>query len=68
MRSKTVRQLCQDHNISAPTFYKEMAAGKIKTFKIGRSRKISEAAEAEWIEQGEAEAAQALEASAGQAA
>ena len=68
MRSKSPKQFCQDHNISVPTFYKEMAAGKIKTFKIGRSRKISEVAEVEWIERGEAEAAQALEASAGQAA
>ena len=55
--SKSVKKLCKDHDITPPTAYKEMAAGRLRSFKIGRSRRIAESAEAEWIEQAEAEAA-----------
>ena len=68
MRSKSPKQFCADHNISAPTFYSEIAAGRLRTFKVGRSRKVSDAAEAEWVERGEAEVARELDASTGQAA
>ena len=68
MRSKSPKQFCADHNMSPPTFYAEVAARRLRTFKVGRSRKISEAAEAEWIERGEAEVARELDASTGQAA
>ena len=56
MKSKTAKQFCADHNMSAPTFYKEIHTGRLRTFKVGRSRKISETAESEWIERAEVEA------------
>ena len=68
MRSKTVKQFCRDHNFTPPTFYAEVAAGRLRTFKVGRSRKISEVAEAEWIERAEAEVAQELSVSTSQTA
>ncbi len=50
MRSKTVKQFCKDHNITKPTFYKEVAAARIRIFKIGTLSRISDIAEAEYID------------------
>ncbi len=49
MRSKSVKQFCQDHGITKPTFYNEVNAGRIRVFKIGRLTRISDAAEAQYI-------------------
>ena len=46
--------------MTPPTFYKEIASGRLRTFKVGRSRKIAETAEADWIAQAETEAAGAV--------
>ncbi len=51
MRSKTVKQFCMDHNITKPTFYKEVAAGRIRIFKICTQTRISDIAEAEYIDE-----------------
>ena len=51
MRSKTVKQFCKDHNITKPTFYKEVAASRIRIFKIGTQTRISDIAEAEYIDE-----------------
>ncbi len=65
MRSKTVKQFCKDHNITKPTFYKEVAAGRIRIFKIGTQTRISDIAEVEYIDECEKRAiAQAPMASA----
>ncbi len=65
MRSKTVKQFCKDHNITKPTFYKEVAAGRIRIFKICTQTRISDIAEAEYVDESEKRAiAQAPMASA----
>lgn len=51
MRSKTVKQFCKDHNITKPTFYKEVTAGRIRIFKICTQTRISDVAEAEYIDE-----------------
>lgn len=50
MRSKTVKQFCEDHIITKPTFYKELAAARIRIFKIGTQTRISDVAEIQYIE------------------
>ncbi len=49
MRSKSIQQFCEDHGVTRPTLYKEIAAGRIRIFKIGRLSRISDAAEAQYI-------------------
>lgn len=53
MRSKSVKQFCEDHGITKPTFYKEMGAGRIRVFKIGSLTRISDAAEQQYISESE---------------
>lgn len=65
MRSKSVKQFCDDHSITKPTFYKEVNAGRIRIFKIGRQTRVSDVAEADYIADSEERALeQAPEASA----
>ena len=65
MRSKSVKQFCEDHSITTPTFYKEVNAGRIRIFKIGYLTRISDVAESQYIVDSEARALeQAPEASA----
>lgn len=51
-----VADLCARHNLSRQTIYREIAAGRLRTFKVGRRRKVTPAAEREWIALLEAEA------------
>ena len=53
MRSKTVKQFCEDHGITKPTFYKEVNAGRIRVFKIGNLTRISDAAAKQYISESE---------------
>ena len=65
MRSKSVKQFCEDHGITKPTFYNEVNAGRIRVFKIGSLTKISDVAEEQYISESEQRAKdQAPEASA----
>lgn len=49
-KSFTPREIASRNGLSHPTIYKEISAGRLKTFKVGRARRISEVAEREWIE------------------
>ncbi len=53
MRSKSVKQFCEDHGITKPTFYSELNAGRIRVFKIGSLTRISDAAEQQYISESE---------------
>ena len=53
MRSKSVKQFCEDHGITKPTFYNELNAGRIRVFKIGSLTRISDAAEQQYISESE---------------
>ena len=53
MRSKSVKQFCEDHDITKPTFYKEVNAGHLRVFKIGSLTRISDAAEQQYISESE---------------
>ena len=53
MRSKSVKQFCEDHGITKPTFYKEVSVGRIRVFKIGTLTRISDAAEQQYISESE---------------
>jgi predicted DNA-binding transcriptional regulator AlpA len=58
MRSFSIDDWCQLHNLSRAFFYKLDTQGQApKTFKIGRCRRISEAAATEWVAAREAIAA-----------
>lgn len=50
MKSKSVKGFCRDHELSRPTFYKEVHAGRLKTILVGRTRRVPDEYEAEWIE------------------
>ena len=49
MHSKSVKQFCEDHSITKPTFYKEVNAGRIRVFKVASLTRISDVAEADYI-------------------
>lgn len=49
MQSKTIDQFCRDHNLARATVYREINAGRLLTFLVGSTRRISDAAEADWI-------------------
>ena len=53
MRSKSVNQFCEDHDITRPTFYKEVNAGRIRIFKLASLTRISDVAEQQYISEGE---------------
>ena len=53
MRSKSVKQFCEDHGITKPTFYNEVNVGRIRVFKIGSLTRISDAAEQQYISESE---------------
>ena len=57
MRSKSVKQFCEDHSITKPTFYKEVNVGRIRIFKVGSLTRISDVAEADYISESEKRAA-----------
>jgi predicted DNA-binding transcriptional regulator AlpA len=55
MRSFSIDQWCEMHNLSRSFFYKMARAGDApRTFKIGVCTRISEAANAAWIAEQEA--------------
>lgn len=57
MQSLTIAEWCARHKLSRATFYNLAQAGKApRIMKVGRSVRISEAADAEWLSAREAEA------------
>ena len=60
MRSFSIDDWCEMHNLSRSFFYKLASQGEApKTFKIGRNTRISETANNEWLAELEAKTAQA---------
>ena len=53
MRSKSVKQFCEDHSITKPTFYKEVNAGRLRVFKISSLTRVSDIAEKQYISESE---------------
>lgn len=49
MKSKPFRKFCEDHSISPHSGYAEIHAGRLRTFMVGRTRRVSDQAEADWI-------------------
>jgi predicted DNA-binding transcriptional regulator AlpA len=61
MESQTVDDFCTAHGISRGLFYNMSRRGEgPRTFKIGRCRRISQAAALEWIAAQEAAAGEAV--------
>jgi predicted DNA-binding transcriptional regulator AlpA len=60
VRSFSIDQWCEMHNLSRAFFYKLASQGEApKTFKVGRATRISEAANNEWLAAREAATSQA---------
>jgi excisionase family DNA binding protein len=60
MRSFSIDQWCELHNLSRSFFYKLCSQGEApKTFKIGSATRISEDANNAWVAELEAKTAQA---------
>jgi predicted DNA-binding transcriptional regulator AlpA len=60
MRSFSIDQWCEMHNFSRAFFYKLASQGQApKNFKVGRTTRISEAANNEWLAAREAGTSQA---------
>jgi predicted DNA-binding transcriptional regulator AlpA len=58
MRSFSIDQWCEMHDLSRAFFYKLDKLGQApKTFKVGRATRISETANNEWLAAREAESA-----------
>jgi excisionase family DNA binding protein len=53
--SSAVEDFAKRHGVCRVTVYKEIAEGRLRTFKVGRRRLISSEAERQWIESREAE-------------
>lgn len=45
----SVREFLDSFRIGRTTFYREVAAGRIRVIKIGRSTRVSREAAAEWL-------------------
>jgi excisionase family DNA binding protein len=61
MQSYTIQQWCELHGLSRSFFYKIAAAGQApRTFSVGKCRRVSAEANAEWVKSREEEAAQAI--------
>ena len=54
--SLTVEQVAKRNHLSRQSIYNEINAGRLRSFKVGKSRRITERAESEWIHEREAEA------------
>ena len=52
----TVKEIASRNGISHVTVYKEINGGRLRSFKLGKSRRISAEAETEWVRAREAEA------------
>jgi excisionase family DNA binding protein len=60
MRSFSIDQWCEMHNLSRAFFYKLASQNEApKSFKVGRTTRISETANNEWLAAREAASAQA---------
>jgi len=57
--SSTVKEFAERHKVSRQSVYNEINAGRLRSFKVGKSRRIAFQAEIDWISQREAEAAAA---------
>ncbi len=54
--SFTVREIAERNGISHVTVYREINAARLRSFKIGKCRRITEEAEQDWVQAREAEA------------
>lgn len=54
-KSYTVREIAKRNGVSHMTVYNEINAGRLRSFKIGKCRRITDDAEAAWIQDREAE-------------
>ncbi len=54
--SLTVEQVAKRNQLCRQSIYNEINAGRLRSFKVGKSRRITEQAEQEWIREREAEA------------
>lgn len=54
-RAKSVAEFCDFYGFSRPTFYAEIAAGRLRTIKVGRRRIVTPQQEQAWVELLEAE-------------
>ena len=43
-------EFCHRHNVGRNTFYNEINRGRLKTMKVGRTRRVTAEAEREWIQ------------------
>ena len=55
--SYSVNEVAERNSLCRQSIYNEINAGRLRSFKVGKSRRISDEAEREWIRQREAEAA-----------
>ena len=56
-QSFTIAEIAERNTIARSTVYNEIAAGRLRSYKIGRVRRVSAEAESEWIRSLEREAA-----------
>jgi len=55
--SSSIREFCERHDLAVSTFYELTKSGLMpKSFKVGKIRRISHRAEADWLAEREAEA------------
>lgn len=47
--SSTIYEFCKRHHISVTTGYREISAGRLKIFKIGRLTRVTPEAEQKWL-------------------
>lgn len=45
----TIREFCERNRVSKNTAYREIAANRLRSLKVGKSRRIPVEAEREWI-------------------
>jgi len=55
-KSLSVADWCRRHQLSRPTCYAEINSGRLRTFKVGSRRLITEEADNAWVEAREREA------------
>ena len=55
-KSYSVNEVAQRNGLCRQSIYNEINAGRLRSFKVGKSRRISSEAEEKWIHQSEEEA------------
>ena len=57
MFDPTINGFCRRHKLCRQTAYNEINAGRLRTYKIGKSRRITEDADRDWLKDREQDAA-----------